>query len=59
MRYAILAALLLLSACASVGPVTDCAWMEQILISKDDSLTEGTASQILAHNETGAVLGCW
>lgn len=28
------------------------AWVKPILISTEDSLTEGTAKQILIHNET-------
>ena len=61
MRYAILAALLPpLIGCASGGPVTDCSWAEPILIDRHaDMLTEETARQIKAHNETGAALGCW
>ena len=29
-----------------------CKWVQPILISKKDVLTDGTARQILAHNET-------
>ena len=48
---------LLLTACASRGPgieVVDagCWWVEPIYVSKDDQLTDETAKQILAHNET-------
>jgi len=31
---------------------TGCKWNRPILISKSDNLTDGTARQILAHNET-------
>lgn len=31
---------------------TACKWVQPILISKKDVLTDGTARQILAHNET-------
>jgi hypothetical protein len=36
-----------------------CAGWKPILISPDDQLTEGTASQIEAHDEYGAAAGCW
>ena len=50
----------LLSGCATVGPVTDgCAAWRPIYISRADSLTDGTAEQILAHNLTGARLCRW
>jgi len=47
---------LLLTACATNGPVTEvvdagCYWTAPILVSQQDQLTEGTAEQILAHNE--------
>lgn len=55
-----LASLMLLSACASGGPVTDmCGAWRPILISRDDALTPDTARAILAHNETGAKLCGW
>lgn len=53
---------LLLTACATVGRATDpapvvvvdtaCKWVAPIYISKADVLTDETARQILAHNET-------
>jgi len=39
-----------LSGCAAPGGVD--AWVKPIYISKDDRLTEGTAKQVLIHNET-------
>lgn len=48
-----MAASLLLTGCASGGIGTDgCEWTRYILVSQQDDLTEGTARQILAHNET-------
>lgn len=51
----------LLTACATGGAVTKefCAIARPILISKADSLTDGTARQILNHNEIGARLCGW
>lgn len=51
---------MLLSGCATNGNVTNqpqiidtsCEWVHFIYISKDDVLTDGTARQILTHNET-------
>ena len=54
LRIAMLALMTtLLAACATVGPATDgCEWVVPILVSQQDDLTDGTARQILAHNET-------
>lgn len=46
----------LLTGCVTSGPVielvdTACDWTGPILISKADQLTDGTAVQILEHNE--------
>jgi hypothetical protein len=40
--------------CATSGRVIDtgCSWVRPIMVSKQDVLTDGTASQILTHNET-------
>ena len=44
---------LLLTGCATSGRVTNyCNIAEPILISKKDVFTDGTAKQILQHNET-------
>lgn len=45
--------LMLLAGCATNTRVIDssCYAFEQILISRDDVLTEGTARQIWVHNE--------
>lgn len=48
--FLILSVSFLLSACTQTGGVD--AWVKPIYISKDDVLTEGTAKQILIHNET-------
>jgi hypothetical protein len=51
----------LLNACAINGRVTDsfCAVGRPIYISKQDALTDGTARQILDHNEVGKTLCGW
>ncbi|UGO51992.1 hypothetical protein PHOOPHIGHTERS_58 [Serratia phage vB_SmaS_PhooPhighters] len=49
----------LLTSCAGTGQETSqprtidtsCDWVTYIYISRQDSLTDGTARQILAHNE--------
>ena len=41
---------LTLVGCTQTGGVD--AWVKPIFISKDDLLTEGTAKQVLIHNET-------
>jgi len=44
--------LMLLSSCSTSGAGIDvCVVIEPILISRDDILTEGTARQLLIHNE--------
>lgn len=58
----LLASLALLTGCATAGPVTDqgfCAVARAIYVSVQDVLTEGTADQIEAHNNTGARLCGW
>ena len=53
-------ALTLTASCATGGPATDgCEWTAPILISQDDDLTDGTARQVLAHNEAGARVCGW
>jgi hypothetical protein len=51
-----------LASCKS-GPATEpsngCEWVRPIYPSKDDSLTDGTARQILNHNETGKDICGW
>lgn len=51
----------LLSACAMTGRATDsfCAVGRPIYISKQDTLTDSTARQILDHNEVGKALCRW
>ena len=51
------AAAVLLTGCATDGPVTGdagCLWTRPIYVGAGDHLTEETAVQIEAHNETGA-----
>lgn len=53
---------LLLASCSATGRVTKtdpCAGWSKITTSRDDVLTDGTAKQILAHDEHGASIGCW
>ena len=53
--------LILLSGCATNGVVTDtgCLVFKPIYVSQSDELTEGTARQVLRHNETGRVVCGW
>lgn len=54
---------LLLTACTTTGRATEvttgCEWTKPILVSRQDVLTDLTARQILAHNETGRRLCHW
>ena len=54
-----LATALLLAGCGTDGRATDCAWARPIYVSRSDTLTDGTARQILAHNETGKTMCGW
>jgi len=57
---ALLVSLILMSGCHATGPVTNfCQMAEPILISRQDVLTDGTARQILAHNEIGRKACGW
>ena len=38
---------------------SDCDWAKPIRPSRADQLSDGTARQILVHNETGAELCGW
>lgn len=50
----------LLAGCGTDGRYqTDCDWAEPIRPSRADQLTDGTARQILVHNESGAQLCGW
>lgn len=49
-RLCLILCCLAVAGCTSAGGVD--AWVKPIYISKDDQLTEGTAKQILIHNET-------
>ena len=61
LRIAMLATLLTLTASCSIsGAATSgCEWTAPILVSQGDDLTDGTARQILAHNEAGAEVCGW
>lgn len=41
----------LFSGCGNGGPVSECAWVEPILLAEGDLLTEETALALLTHNE--------
>lgn len=50
----------LLAGCSTSGAGTDgCAWARPIFPSRQDRLTDDTASQILVHNETGKRICGW
>ena len=49
----------LLTSCGNDGRATDCAWARPIYTSRADQLTDGTARQILTHNDTGAEICGW
>lgn len=60
--WAMPALTLLLASCSATGRVTKpdpCAGWSKITTSRDDVLTDGTAKQILAHDEHGESIGCW
>ena len=54
MRFiAVLIAASLLSACATINPPvvdTSCDWVRPIYVSKQDTLTDKTAREILSHD---------
>lgn len=55
----------LMSACSMFGTKPEppqqnvCAVWSPIIPSKQDALTDGTATQVLVHNCIGVRLGCW
>ena len=54
----------LLIGCSTVGREievvdTACNWIRPIFVSRQDVLTDGTARQILAHNEAGSKRCGW
>ena len=61
MKLFLLIALLLMivsvSGCATDGG--QCLWDKPIMLSRQDVLTDGTAAQVLAHNEKGAAICGW
>ena len=62
MRWTVmlLASLTLLAGCAIGGPGTDpCGAWRPIYVSRADVLTDGTARQILSHNEAGRRICGW
>jgi hypothetical protein len=54
LRLAVCLLTLCASGCATNGNVIDtgCSWARPIMVSRADALTDGTAAQILTHNET-------
>lgn len=54
LRLAVCLLMTCVSGCSVNGHVIDtsCAWAKPIILSKRDILTDNTARQILAHNET-------
>lgn len=59
-RWSALLLATLLAACGSGGAGTSpCSGWQPIYVSRADQLTDGTARQILAHNETGRRLCGW
>lgn len=63
LRFSAAATALLLASCVTDGHGTDgapfCTAASPILVSQVDELTDGTARQILAHNEAGRRLCGW
>jgi hypothetical protein len=59
LKFALIVSLILLSACAKTGPVSECLAWRPILIHAQDALTTETARAILAHNLTGRRLCGW
>jgi hypothetical protein len=51
--------LLLLSGCAPGSGTDACGPWKPIYVSRHDVLTDGTARQVLAHNETGRRICGW
>lgn len=59
-RAALLGTFALMAGCVTKPTKLDpCAGWEPILPSRADVLTDGTARQILAHDEHGKAIGCW
>jgi hypothetical protein len=56
----LLGSLMLLGGCSGTGGGTDaCGPWRPVLVSRADVLSDGTARQVLAHNETGRQLCGW
>ena len=58
MRWIVVPMGMLLASCSATGPVTSefCAIADPITVSRADVLSDHTARQVLAHNETWARL---
>jgi hypothetical protein len=52
-------AMLGLASCASGPAIDPCGPWRPILVSREDGLTDGTARQVLVHNQTGRRLCGW
>jgi hypothetical protein len=58
-RLAPIALCVLLCACQPVVKVDVCQGWQPIYPSRQDVLTDGTAKQVLAHDQYGLKMGCW
>jgi hypothetical protein len=59
-KYALCLSVMLLNGCKSIGLADSyCEIAKPIYVAKADSFTDGTARQILEHNETGAGVCNW
>lgn len=59
---AMLLLIALLASCKTgqeIKPSNGCEWVKPIFPSRDDQLTDGTARQILDHDETGKQICGW
>lgn len=58
--FAMCLPILLLAGCATTGAgINGCDWAKPIYVSNDDVLTDGTAKQVLTHDETGKAICGW
>ena len=61
LRTALLASVMLVSACAQIGLSDNCAGWKPIILAgaSIEGLTDQDAQEILTHNVYGAERGCW
>lgn len=50
MRKFLVCLMLTFTQSCTATPVSECAWVRQIVVADGDSLTRATAEQIVAHN---------